>query len=153
MHVYGDPASRGETVLKASVGSLVESAALKGTFREALRDGLLAEHHNLLICTTEGPPGEMPVDGAPWAIMGTVVPGASNLPDGPTWEELLRIVTRIVGTKAAAAGAYEAATEALKAFRSITDKLYMLNSTAEKRGIDANSPFLIKEWLLLLNCC
>ena len=40
--VYGDPTSRGETVLKASVGSLVESVALKGTLREALRDGLRA---------------------------------------------------------------------------------------------------------------
>ena len=82
--------------------------------------------------------------------MGTEVDGAANLPDGPTWEELLRIVTRIVGTKAATGGAYEAAKEALKTFGAITDKLYMLRSTAERRGIDVDSPFIIDEWLLLL---
>ena len=58
--------------------------------------------------------------------------------------------SRIVGTKAATGGADEAAKEALKTFGSVTDKLYMLRSTAERRGIDVNSPFIIDEWLLLL---
>ena len=82
--------------------------------------------------------------------MGTIAPAVPNVPDGPTWEELLCIVTRFVGTKAAAGGAYEAAKEALKTFGSVADKLYMLRSTAVRRGIDVNSPFIIDEWLLLL---
>ena len=111
--VYGDPSSRGETVLKASVGSLVESVALKGTLREALRDGLKPEHYNLLFGTAQGGPDEMPGDGSLWRIMGTTAPSLPNVPDGPTWEELLRIVSRIVGTKAATGGAYEGSPEDL----------------------------------------
>ena len=137
-------------MLKASVGSLVESVALKGTLREAHWDEVKEEHYNLLIGTPLGAPDEMPADGTLWRIMGTMVPGAPNLPDGPTWEELLRIVSRIVGTKAATGGAYGAANEALKTFGSVSDKLYMLRSTAERRGINADSPFHIEEWLLLL---
>ena len=147
---WGDPTSRGETRLKSAIALFVSSKALKAELREWKREGIPRVDFGLLPSTRQ--PG-MHVEK--WLLggeaLGEALEGAEPTHNGPTFEEMLRIVVAKEATETQKATAQGAAKAALGVAGALRDKLFTLRATSERRGVNVESPDFLETTLTHLS--